>query len=256
MTEPTPTRRQFVAGAAGTALTLGLAGCTSEGNSDDLSGDNESTPTDDDEQQQNDDGEHDDEHEEGEHEDDGEHGEEDGHEEEGDHDEEDGQEEEGDHDDEHGHNHDEGRLEGPSPEARVLLQTEDGQQHFAPHAVWIEPGGTVTWENESGQHDAVAYHPDNDDKPRRMPADAEPWRTDLLTDEGETVSHTFETPGVYDYYCTPHEALGMVGTVIVGEPDPHDQSALEEPQSSLPDGASSELADLGEQVNEALGHTH
>lgn len=44
----------------------------------------------------------------------------------------------------------------------------------------VEPGGTVTWELESGTHDAVAYHPDNDDKPLRMPDDATPWRTDLL----------------------------------------------------------------------------
>jgi plastocyanin len=164
--------------------------------------------------------------------------------------------EEDTHDDGHGHNHDEGGLEGPTETAEVKLQTEDGQQHFAPHAVWIEPGGTVTWTNESGQHDAVAYHPDNDDKPRRMPEDAEPWGTDLLTEEGASASHTFETEGVYDYFCTPHESVGMVGTVIVGEPDPHEQPALEEPHHSLPDGARNELTDLGTKANEALEHTH
>ena len=47
-----------------------------------------------------------------------------------------------------------------------------------------------------------------------------------------------------------------VWTVIVGEPDAHDQPALEEPQSSLPEGARAELATLGDKVNEALGHTH
>jgi plastocyanin len=25
-------------------------------------------------------------------------------------------------------------------------------------------------------------------------------------------------PGVYDYFCTPHEMAGMVGRIIVGEP--------------------------------------
>lgn len=48
----------------------------------------------------------------------------------------------------------------------------------------------------------------------------------------------------------------MVGTVIVSEPDPHEQPALEEPQRSLPDGARTELRDLADTVNEILGDTH
>lgn len=166
--------------------------------------------------------------------------------------------EEDDHheEDDHGHDHDEGTPQEPSATAEVALQTDGGQHHFAPHVVWVEPGGTVTWELESGQHDVVASRPDNGDKPLRMPDDAEPWDSGLLTEEDETVSRTFETEGVFDYLCTPHEAVGMVGTVIVGDPDPHEQPALEEPQELLPDGARSELADLAENVNEALGHTH
>jgi plastocyanin len=27
---------------------------------------------------------------------------------------------------------------------------------------------------------------------------------------GETYEHTFETESVYDYFCIPHEAAGMV----------------------------------------------
>ena len=29
---------------------------------------------------------------------------------------------------------------------------------------------------------------------------------------------TLTVPGVYDYYCMPHEAAGMVGRIIVGKP--------------------------------------
>ena len=29
---------------------------------------------------------------------------------------------------------------------------------------------------------------------------------------------TFRVEGVYDYYCLPHEAAGMVGRIIVGHP--------------------------------------
>ncbi|MFB6295910.1 MAG: plastocyanin/azurin family copper-binding protein [Halobacteriales archaeon] len=143
----------------------------------------------------------------------------------------------------------------PSETAEVLLATESQEYHFKPHLVWVKPGGTVTWRLESGSHDVVAYHPDND-RPRRIPEEAEPWNSKLLSEEGTTFEYTFETEGVYDYYCTPHESLGMVGTVIVGDPDPHDQPALEEPQSSLPEGARAELEDLAASVDEILGHTH
>ena len=29
-------------------------------------------------------------------------------------------------------------------------------------------------------------------------------------------SHTFDTPGIYYYVCTPHKAMGMIALVIVG----------------------------------------
>ena len=29
---------------------------------------------------------------------------------------------------------------------------------------------------------------------------------------------TLDRPGVYDYYCQPHEMAGMVGRIVVGEP--------------------------------------
>ena len=29
-------------------------------------------------------------------------------------------------------------------------------------------------------------------------------------------SHTFETPGIYYYVCTPHKSMGMIGLVVVG----------------------------------------
>lgn len=243
MTHDKPTRRRVLY-LSGSLAVAGLAGCSG---SDTDSADGGSaaetattTPSDHAEE---------DHHDESEGDSDGDHHDEEGA---GDHDDEHDEESE----DDHGHNHDEGTPQEPSPSAEVTMRTEGGQQHYDPHVVWIEPGGSVTWRLESGQHDAVAYHPDNDDKPRRIPEEAESWRIDLLTEEGTTASQTFETEGVYDYYCTPHESLGMVATVIVGEPDPHEQPALEEPQSSLPEGARAELADLGEQVNEALGHTH
>ena len=34
---------------------------------------------------------------------------------------------------------------------------------------------------------------------------------------GKEVSMTFETPGIYYYWCTPHKGMGMIGLVVVGD---------------------------------------
>ena len=122
---------------------------------------------------------------------------------------------------------------------------------FDPEIVYVEPGGTVTWTNESSNHSATAYHPD-DDEPRRVPAEAESWDTGVIRKTGRTASHTFETPGVYDYFCIPHEGLGMVATVVVGDPDPDDQAGLEPPGGDLPRSARERLETLNARVRSAL----
>lgn len=154
----------------------------------------------------------------------------------------------------HGHDHDEGDYTEPQPSAEVGMVSEDGQ-HYTPHLVWIEEGGTVTWHNESGAHTATAYSEAND-RPSRIPDEEYSWDSGTLTEEGATYEKTFDEAGVYDYLCTPHEGVGMVGTVLVGRPDPHDQPGLEEPQAELPEAARKELEELNAMVNEKLGHGH
>ena len=39
----------------------------------------------------------------------------------------------------------------------------------------------------------------------------------VLFDSGTEYSHTFETLGTYEYVCTPHESVGMVGSIEVVE---------------------------------------
>jgi plastocyanin len=116
------------------------------------------------------------------------------------------------------------QLGGPndlqaSAEVRATVLDEDqGAGRFVntPAVVWVEQGATVTWRIEGGNHSVTAYHPDND-KPLRIPEDATGFGSGVI-DAGETFEHTFDADGVYNYYCKPHEGLGMVGLVIVEAP--------------------------------------
>ncbi|MFB6146370.1 MAG: plastocyanin/azurin family copper-binding protein [Halobacteriaceae archaeon] len=152
-----------------------------------------------------------------------------------------------------GHHHEKIPHE-PADHVEVkMVTTDSGGDHFAPHLAWVKPGGTVTFHNESGSHTSTAYAPEND-RPRRIPADAESWDSGLLTEQGATFEHTFEVEGVYDYYCTPHEQFGMVGTVLVGRPDLHHQPGMEPPAESIPSAARQKITDLNGMVERALGH--
>lgn len=224
-----PTRRRFIAGLTAGTLAVGLAGCTSLGQSTDG----------------NEDGSED-EHDDGDHEgDDHENGTDD-------HNEEDGHDEEGDHGgDDHGHD----TVGEMTPTAEVAVNTSNGETHFNPHVSRVETGGSVTWILESGAHTATAYHPDNGE-PQLVPDGSEAWDSGVLSDVGEEFEHTFETEGVYHYFCDPHESSGMIGSVIVGEPDPHDQPALEDPPADKPATVRHKIEDLNTLCNGALGHQH
>lgn len=41
------------------------------------------------------------------------------------------------------------------------------------------------------------------------------WSSANLGSNGSAFTHTFDTPGTYDYYCEPHVGQGMTGTVTV-----------------------------------------
>lgn len=142
-------------------------------------------------------------------------------------------------------------IGAPSDTAEVSMVTKDGGYHFEPHIVRVNVGGTVTWTLESGSHSTAAYHPDND-QPQLVPDGAAGWSSGTLSEAGATFEHTFETEGVYHYYCSPHESLGMLGSVIVGQPDSQKQVALEEPPADKPEKVRKKLSKLNEKIRAAL----
>jgi hypothetical protein len=62
------------------------------------------------------------------------------------------------------------------------------------------------------------YHPDNDHHPVRVPEGAMPWNSGYLVNRCDQFEVTLAVPAVYDYYCMPHEAAGMVGGIVAGKP--------------------------------------
>ena len=87
---------------------------------------------------------------------------------------------------------------GTSPSGPAVQTTSVSMANFRfnPHTIEIQAGQTVTWTNDDSVSHTVVGFGEN----ASVPA-------------GGTFSHTFATPGTYDYACTIHP--GMTGTVIV-----------------------------------------
>jgi plastocyanin len=83
----------------------------------------------------------------------------------------------------------------------VTVRMEDN--FFDPANITVEPGTTVTWvQSGSNPHTTTSYDG--------------LWDSGMIEGgSGGTFSFTFEEPGTFDYFCIPHESLGMIGSVTV-----------------------------------------
>lgn len=114
------------------------------------------------------------------------------------------------------------RTETPDPEAAPLDSDDAVVVHmtnaltFEPKTIEIRVGQTVRWENAGALPHTVTADPGKAGNPDlvRLPEGAAPFDSGLLMD-GATFSHTFTVPGEYRYFCIPHAAASMAGTVIV-----------------------------------------
>lgn len=100
----------------------------------------------------------------------------------------------------------------------IGMYSSGGAHYNDPLGVQIEPGTTIRFVNRSGSHTATAYHPDNR-RDLRIPENAEPFDSGVLSGRNATYEVTLEVEGVYDYVCTLHEPQGHVGRIVVGDPD-------------------------------------
>lgn len=134
------------------------------------------------------------------------------------------------------------RSSGQTP--MIAVGGPKGELAFLPDRLQIQPGEKVTWVLQSGGHTVTAYHPKNFNiYQARIPEGVEPWDFDLLAlKKGTSFSQTFTVEGVYDYFCRPHESVGMVGAIVVGKPS--DGPGLMPPQAEIPPLARQRLEEL------------
>jgi len=98
---------------------------------------------------------------------------------------------------------------------------------FEPAELTVSVGDTVAWQHAGGEPHSVTAYADG------IPEGANYWASgDFDAEEaaregwengrgyvasGHSYVHTFETAGEHGYFCIPHEAAGMEGTVVVEE---------------------------------------
>ncbi|HMH66015.1 MAG TPA: plastocyanin/azurin family copper-binding protein [Rhizomicrobium sp.] len=87
---------------------------------------------------------------------------------------------------------------------------------FVPAVANIKVGDTVHWTNAYSTSHTVTFDPAKAATPANvaLPEGVAPFDSGNVEEDG-SFSHTFTVKGTYKYICIYHEAMGMVGTVVV-----------------------------------------
>ena len=87
----------------------------------------------------------------------------------------------------------------------MLNKDADGNKMvYSKEVAKVAVGDTITWLPASKGHNVeMIAGPDGAELPKK-------------SKNGKEVSITFEVPGIYYYWCTPHKGMGMIGLVVVG----------------------------------------
>ena len=98
-------------------------------------------------------------------------------------------------------------LSTPSLAADVTIEmlnkdADGNRMVYSQEIAKVEVGDTVTWLPASKGHNVEMISSPNDMK--------------FKSKNGKEAKITFDTPGIYYYWCTPHKGMGMIGLVVVG----------------------------------------
>ena len=99
-------------------------------------------------------------------------------------------------------------LSTPSLAAEVAIEmlnkdANGNRMVYSQEIAKIEVGDTVTWLPASKGHNVEMISSPNNMK--------------YKSKNGKEAEITFDTPGIYYYWCTPHKGMGMIGLVVVGK---------------------------------------
>ena len=85
----------------------------------------------------------------------------------------------------------------------MLNKDADGNKMvYSAEIARVDVGDTITWVPTTKGHNVEMIASPNDMK--------------LKSKNGKEVQVTFDAPGIYYYWCTPHKGMGMIGLVVVG----------------------------------------
>ena len=83
---------------------------------------------------------------------------------------------------------------------------------YSKKVINIDVGDTILWKASSKGHNVEFIK-------GGTPEGVEKFKSKMNKD----AEYTFQIPGIYAYWCTPHKNMGMIGFVVVGD----DKSNLE-----------------------------
>ena len=85
----------------------------------------------------------------------------------------------------------------------MLNKDSDGNKMiYSEEIARVDVGDTITWVPTDKGHNVEMI--------------ASPNEMELKSKNSKEVQVTFEQPGIYYYWCTPHKGMGMIGLVVVG----------------------------------------
>jgi pseudoazurin len=88
----------------------------------------------------------------------------------------------------------------------MLNRLDKESNIFEPKIVRVNVGDTVLWKAKDKGHNVEFIK-------KGVPEGVGKFKSKFNKD----VEYTFETPGIYAYWCTPHKNMGMIGFVVVGD---------------------------------------
>ena len=139
-------------------------------------------------------------------------------------------------------------AEAGSEDSLIIRIVDD---EFSPKIINVPVGSTVIWESGgSNNHNVIA----SDGSWQAISSDY--FEYGIIT-KGDQYEHTFEEPGIYEYYCPYHGTnnKGMVGTIIVGDVEytaPTERVDMELSTNVLEVGTDKEFSTIQNAVDKAL----